>query len=303
MIVTQMMLRMPELSDVSGDIIAGTAAGAILFLVSIFLFGLVIYLANTKYRKIDINMDILTPEVAYFHEKGKREAQEDSVYISELVDYKKTGIVACVSDGMGGLAYGDEVSQYVVENISNLFPLSFFATEENARNIRRISDYIADHYKQQAGATLAMVNILNNYLNFYSVGDSVIMLVRKGETTVLNQKQNYGSLLIHSLVKKGQSTSAVYGNPKFRALTDFMGNVVVRVLYSVKPIRVYDGDTIIVCSDGVTDALSGRNIAQHCSHVSAANTASNIKMAVKGRKNPRQDNFTAVVIKLGKPVI
>lgn len=298
-----MMILMPELSDVSGDIIAGTIAGGILFLMSLILFGVVVYKILSKYRHIDINMDILTPEVAYFHEKGKRESQEDSIYISDLDDYKKTGIVACVSDGMGGLDYGDEVSQYIVESVSNLFPMSFFAVDENARNLKQISDYISEHYHQQAGATLAMVNILNNYMNFYSVGDSNIMLVRKGETTVLNQKQNYASLLIHSLVKNGKSTSAAYGNPKARALTDFMGNVVVRILYSVKPIRLYDGDTIIVCSDGVTDAVSEKYIAQHCSHVSAANTASNIKMSVRSHKNPRQDNFTAVVIKLGKPII
>ena len=292
-----------DLSDVPGEIVTSSIAGGVLFLLSLTIFIVVLIRYFKIYRHININQEILTPDIAYFHEKGKRLSQEDSVYISDLVDYKKTGIVACVSDGMGGLSYGDEVSEYVVDCISKLFPLSFFATEENAKNIRIISDNISDHYAQQAGATLAMVNILNNYMTFYSVGDSNIMLVRKGELTILNQKQNYLSLLVSSLVKSGKNTHVAYGNPKARALTDFMGNAVSRVLYSVKPIRLIDGDVIIVCSDGVTDSVSDKYISQHCSQGSASGIASNLKMMVKARKSPRQDNFTGVIIKLEKPLI
>lgn len=294
---------MPDLSGASTEILTASIAGVVLFLVAVGLFVFVVINYITKYRHIDLNFDILSPDIAYFHERGKRERQEDSIYISELDEYRKNGFVACVSDGMGGLANGDVVSEFVVDCISNMAPLSFFATEENATSIRRISDAISDEYQQQAGATLAMVNILNNYMTFYSVGDSNIMLIRKGEVTILNQKQNYVSLLVRTMIKSGKQTQDAYVNPKARALTDFMGNTVARVIYSAKPIRLYDGDTIIVCSDGVTDAVSEKNIAQYCSSISAANTASNIKLSVKSRKLVKQDNYTAVVIKLGRPLI
>ena len=39
-------------------------------------------------------------DVAYFFEKGKRDRQEDSFYISPLEQYGSHGIVVCVSDGM-----------------------------------------------------------------------------------------------------------------------------------------------------------------------------------------------------------
>ncbi|MCQ2532276.1 MAG: protein phosphatase 2C domain-containing protein [Saccharofermentans sp.] len=294
---------MIDFAEIPSNILSASILGGLFFLVSLVFFGYVIYGHFIKYKKVDLNYDALTPDVAYFHEKGKRDYQEDSLYISELDDYKKSGIVACVSDGMGGLDFGDEVSEYVVDCISKMFPLSFFAVDENATNIRRISESISNTYHQKAGATLAMVNILNNYMTFYSVGDSNVMLVRKGETTILNQKQNYVSLLIANLVKAGKPTLAAYGNPRARALTDFMGNTVSRVLYPSKPIRLYDGDTIIVCSDGVTDVVTEKYISQHCSNVSAANTASNLKLMVRNRKNPKQDNYTAIVIKLGRPIV
>ena len=40
----------------------------------------------------------LTPDVAYFHERGKRGNQEDSVYISPLDKIEESGLVAACSD-------------------------------------------------------------------------------------------------------------------------------------------------------------------------------------------------------------
>ena len=48
-------------------------------------------------------------DCAYFCEIGKRPSQQDSVFISNLADYRKYGITALVADGMGGMEYGGEI--------------------------------------------------------------------------------------------------------------------------------------------------------------------------------------------------
>ena len=53
--------------------------------------------------------NLLVCDVAYFHCKGKRDNQEDSVYISPLEDSYSNGVIAACSDGMGGLLYGEVV--------------------------------------------------------------------------------------------------------------------------------------------------------------------------------------------------
>jgi serine/threonine protein phosphatase PrpC len=102
------------------------------------------------------------------------------------------------------------------------------------------------------------------------------------------------ALLIKSLCRNNKQTVTAYSNPKARSLIDFMGNQNPRVIYTKKPIRIYDGDKIIVSSDGLTDAVSLRNF-HHYLRDSASSTALELKRAVASRKRPKQDNYTGIV--------
>jgi serine/threonine protein phosphatase PrpC len=172
--------------------------------------------------------------------------------------------------------------------------MSFFATEQNADELRKLSNQLYDQYKLSGGSTLAMVHITGNFMNYYSVGDSDIILIREGKPTILNPRQNYMALLIKSLCRNNKQTVTAYSNPKARSLIDFMGNQNPRVIYTKKPIRIFDGDKIIVSSDGLTDAVALRNI-HHYLKDSASATALELKRAVASRKRPKQDNYTAIV--------
>ncbi|MBR1796913.1 MAG: protein phosphatase 2C domain-containing protein [Clostridiales bacterium] len=233
-------------------------------------------------------------DCAYFCEIGKRPSQQDSLYISPLSDYRKYGITAIVADGMGGMEYGGEISKKVVDFVEGMCPMSFFASEQNADSIRKLSNELYEEYHLSGGSTLAMVHIAGNYLNYYSVGDSDIILVREDVPTILNPRQNYMALLIKSLCRNNKQTQSAYTNSKSRSLIDFMGNQNPRVIYTKKPIRIFDGDKIIVSSDGLTDAVSLRNMT-HYMRDSASSTASELKRAVASRKRPKQDNYTAIV--------
>ena len=233
-------------------------------------------------------------DCAYFCEIGKRPSQQDSVYISDLTDYRKYGITALVADGMGGMEYGGEISEKVADFVEGMCPMSFFATEQNADELRKLSNQLYDQYKLSGGSTLALVHITGNFMNYYSVGDSDIILIREGKPTILNPRQNYMALLIKSLCRNNKQTVTAYSNPKARSLIDFMGNQNPRVIYTKKPIRIFDGDKIIVSSDGLTDAVALRNIPHYLKD-SASATALELKRAVASRKRPKQDNYTAIV--------
>ena len=78
-------------------------------------------------------------DVAYFHERGKRDKQEDSIYVSPMDKMETTGFVAACSDGMGGLLNGEVVSKYVTDSLREHFPYQFDAQTANARIITGIS--------------------------------------------------------------------------------------------------------------------------------------------------------------------
>jgi len=139
-----------------------------------------------------------------------------------------------------------------------------------------------------------MVHIAGSYLNYYSVGDSDIILIRDNVATILNPRQNYMAMLIKSLCRNNKQTQTAYSNAKARALVDFMGNLNPRVIYTKKPIRIFDGDKIIVSSDGLTDAVPINKITRYLKD-SAASTAVELKRAVASKKRPKQDNYTAIV--------
>jgi len=288
--------------DFSSELHSTVFAALVLFAVTVIFF---IYLAVTYYNKRNSKRsddNDLYLDCAYFCEQGKRPSQQDAFFISELEDYRKYGIVACVADGMGGMEHGEEISEEIAEHISTLCPMSFFATEQNAEEIRKLSDRLYDEYRLSGGSTLAMVHIAGYYMNYYSVGDSDIILIRNGNATILNPRQNYMTVLVKSLCRNNKSTQTAYSNSKARSLIDFMGNSTTRVIYTKRPMRIYDGDRIIISSDGLTDAVSLRNIPKYVRDGSRA-TASNLKNAVAQRNRTKQDNYTGIVFTVQRSVL
>ena len=168
-------------------------AVAFVFFVIVALYTLI---KTTTYSKQHKDKLKLVCDVAYFHERGKRDNQEDSVYISPIEKVEESGLIAACSDGMGGLLNGEVVSKYVTDSLSENFPYAFDAQNENAKIISDISNKVYEEYHLGAGATLVMVHIFDDYMNFYSLGDSNIILIRNNRATLLNYKQNYITLMI-----------------------------------------------------------------------------------------------------------
>ena len=246
----------------------------------------------------------LTPDVAYFHERGKRGNQEDSVYISPLDKIEESGLVAACSDGMGGLLNGEVVSKFVTDSLFEHYPYKFNAQAENAKIISDISDKVYEEYHLSAGATLVMVHIFDDYMNFYSLGDSNIILIRNNRATILNQKQNYITLMIKKYAEGGIDTIDAYRDSRARGLIDFVGNHKCKVQMTSKPMRLIENDIIIVSSDGVTDSMPLNRIVSHIhADQNATGIARTIKYGVRASKNAKQDNYSAVVIKMNRSFV
>ncbi|MCR5061150.1 MAG: protein phosphatase 2C domain-containing protein [Saccharofermentans sp.] len=280
---------------------------AVYIMIPVFLAGVIefcYFLDNylTTYRKQIVNSDVLTKRqlmcrIAYFSEKGARKRQEDSYYISPMTDVSENGIVAVVSDGIGGLKYGDDVSKYVTDRIAESFPLVFEDTEINSTILRGISREIYNKYKLKGGATLAMVHIKDDYMNIYCCGDSNVILIRDGKAIMLNTKQNYLSVLVGKLASNGEVTKSAYLDKDAKALIDFMGNSYSRVNRTFRPIRIFEGDYIIVSSDGLTDAIPMEKLPEYLNKQSVY-SAERLKFSVRSSKRPNQDNYTAIIIKM-----
>ena len=276
-------------------------AVAFVFFVVVALYTLI---KTTNYSKKHKDKLKLVCDVAYFHERGKRDNQEDSIYISPIEKVEESGLVAACSDGMGGLLNGEVVSKYVTDSLSENFPYKFDAQNDNAKIISDISNKVYEEYHLGAGATLVMVHIFDDYMNFYSLGDSNILLIRNNRATLLNYKQNYITLMIKKFAEGGIDTIDAYRDTRAKGLIDFVGNLNCNVLKTAKPIRLIENDIIIVSSDGVTDSIPLNRLVNHIHFdQNATGIARAIKYGVKTRRNPRQDNYSAVVIKMNRSFV
>lgn len=247
------------------------------------------------------NIHVLYCDAAYFKGKGKRKNQEDSLYISPISEAAHNGIIFAVSDGMGGLSDGQVISKYITERLAEEYPFSFEDTEANTAIIRKISDEVYEKYRLGGGATLAMIHIYANAMNFYSLGDSNIILVRKGTATVLNPKQNYISFLVKKYASAGDNTHEAYVNKSSKGLMDFVGNLNSKPIRTRSPIRLMEDDVIIICSDGVTDAIPVVTVPRYTDAAATA-IAEKMKLRIRSAKRKRQDNYTAIVIKMDSSI-
>ena len=110
----------------------------------------------------------------------------------------------------------------------------------------------------RSGTTMVMVVIKDGYLRWTSVGDSKIYLIRKQEIFPLTNEHNY--LFMAEQRKDDESFEF---NPQVRgdALVSYLGvGELPYIDISEKPLKLKEGDIVVLCSDGLYRSLSEEQI-------------------------------------------
>lgn len=250
--------------------------------------------------------------VGNFQGIGKRENQEDSFYVSDFMNKEqaaKKGVLAVVADGMGGLSNGEEMSALVTQTACEFFskipiryegegnPISRYLKAMLAEIMKRAEVLQKDDEEEDCGSTMTAVLLKDDELYFLSVGDSRIYLVRDGRLYQMNREHNVGSRLAEHMAR-GEMLLEDYRDTRGKSgLTSFIGlrNLNLYDL-SVRPIKMKNGDMVMLMSDGVFGTLSEQEILE-CLTQDCGESAHNLKEAVEAADKRRQDNFTGVIIR------
>lgn len=240
--------------------------------------------------------------IGKLHNIGNRKSQQDSLGITET----EKGIFAVVADGMGGLSDGDKVSQKIVMTMlqdavavspssmeNRLFAMISHANHEVNRMLG-----IANQYK--SGSTAIAVLTEEDGFHWVSVGDSRIYLYRGQRLIQLNKEHTYEADLLCQAINEEISFEEVKRNPKRTGLTSFVGmGELKHVDGSYRKLLKQKGDILLLMSDGVFNTLCEEEICQILStSKNAKEMAEKMEGQVLSRQNPKQDNFTAVIIEL-----
>ena len=186
----------------------------------------------------------------------RRKINEDSycIHNEEIFPY------AVVADGMGGHQAGEIASRMAVDMIEDYLnknlneALDYVEAGETIRQSfisanSIIYNYAKNHYKVMGmGTTATLAMIYQNKIITANVGDSRAYKVSNTDIQQLTRDHSY----VQELVMRGEiSPEMAKHHPKKNYITRAMGaEDTVKVDISIKP---YNGETLILCSDGLTN--------------------------------------------------
>lgn len=240
--------------------------------------------------------------VGKLHNIGMRNSQQDSLGVTGY----SGGMFAVVADGMGGLSDGDKVSQKVVLTmLQDAVKLSGGKTggmlwHMTAHANREVNHMLGAANQYKSGSTLIAVLVEKGSFQWISVGDSRIYLYRQGQLLQMNREHVYEVDLRHKAVNGILSFAEAAADPQKKHIASFIGMGELKYVDScMRPVPTCAGDRLLLMSDGVFNTLSEEEIrAALLRGENAENTAALLEEQVLARRNPKQDNFTAVILDL-----
>jgi serine/threonine protein phosphatase PrpC len=229
--------------------------------------------------------------------KGKRAEQEDSF----ATVTNTQGTLAVLADGMGGYAEGKCASRIVtrtfveqfslgeIDSIPQLFQRTSLLCNQKIMEIGKAL---------KSGSTLAAVVIATGQLYWVAVGDSAVIMYRGGELRNLNKKHIFQTMLEEQYQSGKITKDEMLRSPKRKRLTSFLGNDGFReIALNRQAIKLFPGDKIILCSDGVYNSLTELELEKILVlNLGPQAAAEKIVNKIIAKNYANQDNATIIIL-------
>ena len=232
----------------------------------------------------------------------QRPHNEDNVaYIvpKDAMLQAKKGSLFIVADGMGGHAAGEVASEMAVSSVSTLY---YYDDDSDAaasllRSIQYTNALIYQRAREQAehngmGTTCVAAVLLDDKAYVANIGDSRAYIVRRGWLRQISQDHSW----VAEQVRSGAMTEA-------EARMHQLRNMITRSLGSLPEVQadifieqVQEGDTLLLCSDGLSGMIPDNEIAhiieryppQECAH----------RLIEQANAHGGSDNITVLVARI-----
>lgn len=249
--------------------------------------------------------------------KGARSYQEDTALLLNCSDAATengagpssngAAVVAVLADGMGGHTGGALASRMACETF-----LKAYEGNEGSNRTRLVealdaaNQAIADAVDANPmlagmGSTLVGVTFCADGIEWVSVGDSPLMLYRRGEIALLNEDHSLAPELDRLAAQGAMTEDEARRDPRRHMLRSAVtGEDIDLIDVSRRPLKVEPGDYIILASDGLQtlEAAEIERIVSAYAEDGATAVANALIRAVEALKDPHQDNATVVAVRL-----
>lgn len=215
----------------------------------------------------------------------------------------KSGTVVAVCDGMGGAAAGEVASKLAVDIIYEKMLAGgppktrddlarrLVGTVEEA-GLRIFNEARADRTRRGMGTTSTVASLLDSRLFIAQVGDSRAYILRGEHLVQVTRDQS----LVNQLIEAGQLTEE-------EAETFEHNNIILQALGTAETVQVdltfvdlRRGDTLLLCSDGLSGMIRAEDIRQTLLSVNDPLEACKL-LTEKANQAGGHDNITVIVVK------
>jgi PPM family protein phosphatase len=249
--------------------------------------------------------------------KGARDYQEDSSAFWPPKDRATGGadvpptanaprLVAVLADGMGGHTAGALASRMVCDSFISAFSgMNGSRPERLIKALQAANESIAAQVRANPmlsgmGTTLVAAVFGNEGVEWVSVGDSPLLLFRRGEIALLNEDHSLAPEL-DRMAELGEIThEQARADPRRHMLRSAVtGEELDLVDVSRRPLVLEEGDYVILASDGL-QTLEGSEIERIVAAYAddgAEAVANALIRAVEAMRDPHQDNTTVLAIR------
>lgn len=248
-------------------------------------------------------------EAGYYWDTGLlREINEDSILCTSFEVASHSGEISvglyAVADGMGGHNAGEIASDLAIRSlhaacISSLLadcPTPRLSIMANAFDIAnsKILDAASERELQGMGTTLTAALVIDGDLYIAHVGDSRCYIINNWETIQVTRDHS----MVQELVDSGILTpEQARSHPRRNEITRVLGYS-LDLIPDLHHIKLYSGDNVLLCSDGLHGMLSPSIIQETIMNSPDPNQAC-IDLVSQANLAGGPDNISAIVIKPG----
>lgn len=187
---------------------------------------------------------------------------QDYMYTSENAVGKLPNLFL-VADGMGGHKAGEYASRFTVEKIVETIetsgqtePVAVMKEAVEAANRGLLEEAGRDAAKAGMGTTVVAATVIGDHLHVANVGDSRLYLINHEAIRQITRDHS----LVEEMVRLGEMDKAdAKDHPDKNIITRAVG-VVPELSVDFFEVELKPGDTVLMCSDGLTNMIEDEEI-------------------------------------------
>lgn len=240
------------------------------------------------------------------HLNGEVIPESESDDYSRSMENKSHTFLAAVFDGMGGEMAGRKASGEASKCLKNYYDRINYEGKEFLRNVELLEEYVEktnrhiyklaeqDGYKNNMGSTFACLYISGNKAVAMNLGNSRVYMYRSGNLTQISKDYiEIQPSASEDTIEDVQSKPGKHIFDNYLGAPPQEGKVKA---YISGEIGLRENDIFIICSDGLTDMLTDKEIGEAAESSADMNHISR-KLVNMALENGGKDNISVIAVK------